>query len=110
MSLSVYLYPGPNETGDCLYSANITHNLNKMASEAGLYAALWRPDENGFTKAKDITAILTAGLTLLIIDPSRFNAFNPSNGWGNRDNLVEFVTRYLEACRLNPEAYISVSR
>jgi hypothetical protein len=26
-----------------MYSANITHNLGDMASEAGIYEALWRP-------------------------------------------------------------------
>src|SRR5690606_2662000 len=26
-----------------VYSANITHNLGKMAYEAGIYEALWRP-------------------------------------------------------------------
>lgn len=27
------------------FSANITHNLGKMAAEAGIYLALWRPGE-----------------------------------------------------------------
>lgn len=31
------------ETED-VYWANITRNLNKMASEAGIYEALWRPE------------------------------------------------------------------
>ena len=26
-----------------VYGANITHNLGKMAAEAGIYEALWRP-------------------------------------------------------------------
>lgn len=30
---------------DCVYSANITHNLGKMADEAGLYLPCWRPKE-----------------------------------------------------------------
>ena len=33
------------------YSANITHNLGKMAEEAGIYKHLWRPEEIGITKA-----------------------------------------------------------
>lgn len=28
-----------------LFDANITHNLNRMAGAAGIYDALWRPDE-----------------------------------------------------------------
>lgn len=30
---------------DNLYSANITHNLGKMAGEAGIYYTLWHPGE-----------------------------------------------------------------
>ena len=28
---------------EIMYNANITHNLGKMAEEAGIYEALWRP-------------------------------------------------------------------
>jgi hypothetical protein len=34
-----------DEESDTVYSANITHNLNKMAGEANIYLALWRPGE-----------------------------------------------------------------
>ena len=30
------------KVGDYVYQANITHNLGKMAEEAGIYKALWR--------------------------------------------------------------------
>ncbi len=30
-----------------VYSANITHNLGEMADKAGIYYALWRPEEKG---------------------------------------------------------------
>lgn len=30
-----------------LSSLNITHNLNNMAKEVGLYEVLWRPEEMG---------------------------------------------------------------
>lgn len=35
----------------CLYDANITHNLNRMADEAGIYEHVWRPEEIGVTTA-----------------------------------------------------------
>lgn len=28
----------------CIFSANITHNLNAMAEAAGIYKHLWRPE------------------------------------------------------------------
>ncbi len=34
-----------------VYISNVTHNLNKMAGEAGIYEALWRPEEIGITHA-----------------------------------------------------------
>ena len=48
--------------GDEVYSRNITHNLNKMAEAAGIYTVLWRPDENGITKAHQCIEPLRTGL------------------------------------------------
>lgn len=95
---------------DEVYSANITHNLNSMAREAGIYQHLWRPDELGITKAFELIEPLAAGLELLKSDRPRFEKFNPSNGWGSYDGLVAFVNDYLEACRKYPTATVQVSR
>lgn len=93
-----------------VYSNNITHNLNEMAQEAGIYEHLWRPDEIGITKASELIEPLYKGLVLLKSDPDRFKAFNPSNGWGNYNSLVQFVEDYLAACQEDPDAEVSVSR
>lgn len=109
-------YPGrepftvASEEGETVYTANITHNLNKMAAEAGIYEALWRPDEHGMTKAAQLIEPLTEGLSALRADPARFETFNPSNGWGDYDGLVTFVARYLAACEQYPHAEIGISR
>lgn len=92
------------------YSANITHNLNAMAGEAGIYEALWRPNENGITEAWQLIALLRSGLELLRSDRPRFEKFNPANGWGDYDGLVSFVAEYLAVCEQDPEAEVSVSR
>ena len=93
-----------------VYSANITHNLTDMASEAGIYKHLWRPDEINITKANQLILPLREGLALLKSDPERFMKYNPDNGWGNYDGLVRFVKKYLSACEEYPDADISVSR
>ena len=98
------------EETDCVYGANITHNLTKMAREAGLYEALWRPDEHGLTHARQLVEPLRAGLARLWTDPAYFQTFNPENGWGNYDLLCRFVTGYLAACERWPAAEVSVSR
>lgn len=63
MSLDVHLTYGVRER--VVYSANITHNLGKMADEASIYYALWRPDEIGITKAGQLIIPLREGLLLL---------------------------------------------
>lgn len=107
MSLDVYLTAvRPTE----VYSRNITHNLNKMAEEAGIYYHLWRPDEIEITKAASLVMPLTEGLQRLLADPERFKALNPENGWGSYEGLVDFVRAYRDACEANPDANVEVSR
>jgi hypothetical protein len=93
-----------------VYSSNITHNLGKMAYEAGIYQALWRPDEIGIEQASGLIPLLEVGLTKLKDDPEQFKKFNPENGWGNHGVLVDFVEGYLRACREHPESLVRVSR
>lgn len=93
-----------------VYWRNITHNLTKMADAAGIYDAMWRPDEHGMTHARMLIEPLRDGLRKLRAEPERFKAFNPSNGWGNYDGLVSFVAEYLQACIDHPDAEVSVSR
>lgn len=124
MSLDVYL-TGPEYDEQCtcncghvhtkksseqLYSSNITHNLGKMAGEAGIYDCLWRPDENGITKASQLIKPLSDGIELLESDPVKFSKFNAENGWGTYKHFVPFVRGYLTACKNYPDADVNVSR
>ena len=93
-----------------VYSSNITHNLNRMAAEAGIYEALWRPDESGITRASQLIKPLTDGLARLRAEQDRFEQFNASNGWGLYKHFVPFVAEYLAACIEHPEADVRVSR
>lgn len=103
----VALSPGESEE---VYSANITHNLGRMAREAGLYEALWRPDEIGLTHAEQLVAPLQEGLALLREEPGRFRQLTPPNGWGSYEALVIFVEQYLAACLKWPGAEVKVWR
>lgn len=107
MSLDVYLtVVKPTK----VFSANITHNLGLMAEAAGIYYHLWRPEELGITKARQLIEPLRAGIALMKSDPSRFTAFNPENGWGSYERFVPWIEKYLAACIENPDAAIDVSR
>lgn len=100
----------PDVTTDEVFEWNITHNLGKMAAEAGVYEACWRPKENGYTKARDLIEPLKFGLMRLETLPDHFRQFNPPNGWGNYEGLVNFVRAYLAACEEYPDAAIYASR
>ena len=107
MSLDVYLkVTKPTE----VYSDNITHNLNKMAQEAGLYEVLWRPEENDLLYAAQLIPLLEKGLLELRKNATHYSTFNPTNGWGNYEILLDFVEDYLDACRANPDATVEVCR
>lgn len=107
MSLDVYLKAvRPTE----VYSANITHNLGRMAKEAGIYMHLWRPDELGITKASELIEPLLRGFEKLASEPEKYRALNPENGWGSYEGLLNFVSEYLDACEDNPDAEVRVSR
>lgn len=113
-----------------VYSANITHNLGEMADKAGLYEALWRPhrlkesynipeedhhaetefEEKSITLAKDLIPFLEKGLKDLIDKPDYFEKFNSPNGWGMYKNFLPFVTKYLNACKKYPNAFVKVDR
>jgi hypothetical protein len=93
-----------------IYWRNITHNLGTMASQAGLYEAMWRPDEQGWTHARDLITPLRDGLAALQSDPERFKGFNPANGWGDYDGLLDFAASYLAACMKWPDAEVRTSR
>jgi len=81
-----------------------------MADYVGIYAALWRPDENGLTHARQLIPLLEKGLERLRGDRKPCEQFNSSNGWGTWEGLVHFVEEYLAACRAYPDAEISISR
>ena len=93
-----------------IYSANITHNLNKMAEAAGIYEAVWRPEEHGYTHAKDIIEILESGINKMKENPDYYKTFNAPNGWGTYGNFLPWLEKYLEACKKDPDAEIQVSR
>lgn len=98
------------EKDELVYDANITHNLGEMADKAGIYEALWRPEEIGKTKAGEIIHILESGLIALKLKPDYYKTFDSPNGWGLYKHFVPFVEGYLNACREFPDSDIVVSR
>lgn len=94
----------------CVFSINITHNLNTMAGHAGIYECMWRPDEHGMMFARDVITPLTIGLSKLIRNPEEYKQYNPANGWGDYEGLVQTAKSYLEACAQYPDVEIGIRR
>ncbi|MFC5505313.1 hypothetical protein [Bosea massiliensis] len=99
-----------SEPSPYVFTANITHNLNKMATAAGIYQHLWRPEEIGITEARQLVEPLEEGMKRLRADPEHFKTFNAPNGWGKYENLIAFVDDYVRACKAFPSAEVSACR
>ncbi len=101
--------PVTEEGTDEVFSANITHNLSRMAEEAKIYKHLWRPNDLGITKAQELIEPLTKGIVLMRHEPERFKALNPKNGWGSYEDFIPWIERYISACCDYPNADVFVS-
>ncbi len=118
------------EKQEDVYSANITHNLGKMADAAGIYKALWRPyqlkegynipegdyqaeyefEENNPVRAYEIIPIIEKGLEDMKARSEHYKTFDSPNGWGLYKHFVPFIEKYLEALKEYPESFVVCSR
>ena len=93
-----------------LFDSNTTHNLAQMAGAAGIYEAIWRPEEMGAVYGGDLIEKLEIGLAEMKEFPGKYKKFNAENGWGTYDQFVPIVEEYLKACKKYPKAKIGVWR
>jgi len=97
-----------NET-DVVWHENITHNMNKMASQVPigdhtLYEYLWRPDEIGITHiTREYAVGVFNGLMYLKEHKAELSPYEPpidpktGTRWGNYELLVEFCASLVDA-------------
>lgn len=85
---------------DELFNMNITHNLFKMAENVvvkdgiNLCLLLWKPKSIGFEFVDDkYIKYINDSLKILLSDKDRLEKYNPENGWGNYDVLLNFVCK-----------------
>lgn len=109
MSLDVDLYVTIDGSSIRVFEANITHNLTKMAANAGVYYACWHPEEINATRAKHILPMLDDGIKALREFPDHYKQFAPENGWGTYEGFLAWLEKYAEACRKFPSARIEAS-
>ena len=94
-----------------VWSGNITHNLGAwrgtgmaqhvpLQSGLTLYDILWRPDEHNYDYlTSDYISEVKEGLQYLQNHPEELKIYNPSNGWGNYDVLLNFVGNLYNAIK-----------
>jgi len=111
MSLDVTLYypvanDDPEDRKHIVFEANITHNLGALANALGVYGKIWRPS---ILKACDMTEHLELAIDTLTEYPDKYTPFLPKNGWGTIEEFMDFLRKYLHACRKYPNSLIEVS-
>lgn len=106
MSLDITLYVDVDDNWVEIYSANITHNLSRMAGEVNLYDCLWGQE---VSTAGELAPHLTEGVRLLKESPDYYREFEPHNKWGTYDNFVPWLEELLKWCEKFPSAKIHCS-
>lgn len=87
-----------------IFHCNITHNLGKMAYEAGVYNVIWRPEEVGIETAGQMVQPLSDAIRLMESEPERFRKLEPPNKWGTYDGFLPWLRRLRDACREYPDS------
>lgn len=89
-----------------IWSGNLTYNLSPMLDAAGGdYWELISRQSKG-KLGQDILPAVDALLAELHRDPAKYQALNPSNGLGNYEGAVEFMTNLQFAIRRHPRAVV----
>jgi hypothetical protein len=96
--------------GSVDFEANITHNLNAMASAAGIYRAIWRPEECGVKTGRDLAAAIKEPIEEMKKNPDKYRAYDAKNGWGTYEHFIPWLDTLLAACNDYPDHIIGVSR
>jgi len=92
---------------ETFFQTNITHNLNTMFMEAGVYEILWYGDG---LLANDQINKLENAFNLMKQEPERFKKLNPSNNWGTYEVALFWLEGVINACKEYPDAHINCSR
>lgn len=105
MSLDIYI-----GKGEYSRSMNITHNLADMAEAAGIFKCLWRAEENGFKRARQLIKPLESAIADMRARPEFYKQYDAPNGWGTYKDFAPWLERLLEICRENPNRSVRTWR
>ncbi len=94
-----------------IFDGNITHNLAEMASHVisgdyTLYTLLWEPFVCKVTQ--EYIDCVKKGLEYLTLHEEDLKPYNPSNGWGSYETLLDFTRSFittLDSLNLSEDTY-----
>ncbi|MFE2469763.1 hypothetical protein [Streptomyces mirabilis] len=84
---------------------NYTSNVHPMWSEA-LGCSLSDFKESS---AEDALENLQRAVAAMEADRARYEAMNPTNGWGNYEGALDYLRRLRDACASHPKATIHIT-
>ena len=94
------------------WTGNITHNLCKMASNVTpegkpytLYSLLWG---GKYKNCRDLISKLHACILYMLMNKEELKKYNPENGWGTYEQLLEFTKEFQMACIDNQDCKIKI--
>jgi len=79
-------------------------------SETRSKATIGTSEELGIREAAELERYLEEGVAELERETDKYKEFNPENGWGSYEGLVDFVRSYIAKCREFPRATVKARR
>lgn len=96
---------GPEPAGLDGLDENYTYNCAPMFDEA---AGMEFSELNG-CPASEVARIIGTALVRMREDRPKYEAMNPSNGWGSYETFVQFLEKIADFCRRHPRATLRVT-
>lgn len=88
------------------FSTNYTSNMGPAWREAGAQIHEWDGK-----KASECSSQLAGAIAVIKKDIPRFKKFEPNNGWGHVDTMLnQFLVPFLAAMHEYPDAIVRVSK
>ena len=84
---------------------NYTYNCSDMLAAAIGYTL----GELDGWPATEVAEALTRAIEHMTLNPDKYTAMNPDNGWGDSVGWLKFITRIRDACLEAPKAKLMVS-
>lgn len=109
ISLYLDVYSGglwaPDVQSVCVADiGNYTSNAARMWTDALGHRLVDLKDKN----AGESLPALTAAVDRMIAEPEHYRAMEPSNGWGDYDGALAYLTALRDACLVHPKAVIHI--